>query len=110
MPRVRAGVFDGQPRLVGELAEVDLPRVRRAAQHEDVGAGAEDAFLQARDDDGVDLGMLEADALDGVGELDVHAEVVGVELQLVVGRQPRIFLHVHRQRGDGPSNVSFQWR
>ena len=38
-------------------------------------------------DDRVDLGMLEADALQRVGELDVDAEVVGVELQLVVVRR-----------------------
>ena len=101
MPGVRARVLDRQPRLVGELAEVHLPRVRRAAQHEDVGAGAEDALLQAGDDDGVDFGMLEADALDRVGELDVDAEVVGVELEPVVGRQAGVFLHVHRQRRDG---------
>ena len=101
MPGVRARVLDRQPRLVGELAEVHLPRVRRAAQHEDVRAGAEDALLQAGDDDGVDLGMLEADALDGVGELDVDAEIVRVQLQPVVGREAGVLLHVHRQRRDG---------
>ena len=53
------------------------------------------------DDDGVDLGVLEPDALDGVGELDVDAEVVGVELQPVVRRQPGVLLDVHRQRRDG---------
>ena len=73
---MRAGVFNRQPGFVGELAEVHLPRVRRAAQHEDVRAGAEDALLQAGDDDGAGFGMLEADALDGVGELDVDAEIV----------------------------------
>ena len=108
MPGVRARVFHRQPRLVGELAEVHLPRVRRAAQHEDVGAGAEDALLQAGDDDGVDFGMLEADALNRVGQLDVDAEIVGIELQPVVGREAGVFLHVHRQRRDGPSNDSFQ--
>ena len=101
MPELLARVFHRQPRLVGELAEVHLPRVRRAAQHEDVGAGAEDALLQAGDDDGVDLGMLEAQPLDRVGELDVDAEVVRVQLQPVVGRQPGVLLHVHRQRRDG---------
>src|SRR4029079_15819168 len=97
---VLARVFDRETRLVGELAEVHLPGVRRSAQHEDVRAGAEDAFLQAGDDDGVHFRVLEANALDGVGQLDVDAEVVGIELQLVVGRQPGVFLDVHRQRGD----------
>ena len=37
-----------------------------------------------------------------VGQLDVDAEVVGVELQLVVvGPQAGVFAHVHGQRGDG---------
>ena len=53
------------------------------------------------DDDGVDLGMLEADALQRVGELDVDAEIVGVEFELVVVRpQAGVFLDVHRQRRD----------
>ena len=56
--------------------------------------------LSDDDDDRVDLGMLEAQALDGVGELDVDAEIVGVELQLVVRRQARVLAHVHRERGD----------
>ena len=75
-----------EPRLVGELAEVHLEAVARRAEHEDVGAGAEDARLEAREDDGVHFGMLEADALQRVGELDVDAEIVGVELELVVVR------------------------
>ena len=33
-----------------------------------------------------DFRVLEADALDGVGELDVDAEIVRVQLELVVGR------------------------
>jgi len=44
--------------------------------------------------------MLEAQALDGVVELDVHAEVVRVELQLVAGREPAVLPDVHGQRGD----------
>ena len=98
--RMRARILDRQPRFVGELAEVHLRAVRRSAQHHDVGAGAEDALLQRADDDGVDFGMLEAKALDRVGELDVDAEVVGIELELVVGREAGVFADVHRQRGD----------
>ena len=64
MPECCARVFHRQPGLVRELAEVDLEGVARAAEHEDVGAGAEDALLQAGDDDGADLGVLEADALE----------------------------------------------
>src|SRR6185503_18387606 len=75
---------------------------RRAAEHEDVRPGAEHALLQAGDDDGAGFGMLEADALDGVGELDVDAEIVGIELQAVVGAEAAVLLYVHRQRRDRP--------
>ena len=58
-----------------------------------------------------DLGMLEADALNRVGELDVDAEVVRVQLEPVVGRQAGVLLHVHRRASrPAPSKVSFQWR
>ena len=50
-------------------------------------------------DDGVDLGVLEAEALDGVGQLDVDGQVVGVELELVVVPQPALGIDVHGQRG-----------
>ncbi len=99
---MRAGVFNGEPGFVGVLAEVHLPRVRRAAQHEDVRAGAEHALLEAGDDDGAGFGVLEAEALNGVGELDVDAEVVGVQLQPVIRLEATVLLDVHRQRGDGP--------
>src|SRR5262249_29085272 len=98
--RLRRGFLEGVPRLVGELAEVHLEPVRRLAEHADVGARAEDALLARREDDGADLGMLEAQPLNGVIELDVHAEIVRVELQLVAGPEPAILLHVHGQRGD----------
>ena len=81
LARVRAGVLEGEAGLVGELAEVDLEGVRRRREHVDVGAGAEDAIAARGDDHGAHLGVLEAQALDRVGELDVDAEVVGVELE-----------------------------
>ena len=86
---VLAGVLDREPCFVGELAEVHLPRVRRSAQHEDVRAGAEDALLEAGDDDRVDLRVLEPDTLHRVRELDVDAQVVGVQLETVVRRERR---------------------
>ena len=46
------------------------------------------------------LGMLEADALDRVGELDVDAEVVRVELELVAGAVRMVAVDGHHQRGD----------
>ena len=59
--------------LVGELAEVDLVAVGRPGEHLDVGAGAEDLVEPAGDDDGLDLGVLEAQPLHGVVQLDVDA-------------------------------------
>ena len=44
--------------------------------------------------------MLEAQPLHGVVELDVDAEIVGVQLQLVAGLQPAVLPDVHAERGD----------
>ena len=44
--------------------------------------------------------MLEAQPLHGVGELDVDAQIVGVELQLVAAEQPGILVDVHDELGD----------
>src|SRR5205809_4406441 len=41
--------------------------------------------------------MLEPDPLNGIGELDVDAEIVRVELQTVVGTKAPVFLDVHRE-------------
>ena len=69
----------------------------RDAQHEDVGARAEHLVLGAGHDDGAHFGMLEADAVDGVVELDVDAQVVAVELELVAGAQAGVLVEVGRQ-------------
>ena len=105
---VGAHVFHAEPRFVGELAEVHLERVARAAEHEDVGAGAEDARLEAGQHDGVHFGMLEAQPLQHVGQLDVDAEIVGIQFELVVVRpQAGVFAHVHRERRDVAVDAQF---
>jgi len=43
--------------------------------------------------------VLEPEPLHRVVQLDVHAEVVGVELQLVAVPQPRVLVDVHGERG-----------
>ena len=93
------GILDGQPCLVGELAEVHFVIVRAQTQHVDVGAGAEDAVALGADHHGADLGMFEAQALHGIGQLDIDAEIVGIELQLVAGTKTRILVHVHGEIG-----------
>ncbi len=102
---MRGGVFDGAARLVGKLAEVDFEGVGGRAEHVNVRAGAEDARTHARDDDGAHRRLLEAQPLDGVSQLDVHAEIIRVQLELVAVKQRRVFLHVHRQRGDAAVNL-----
>ena len=93
-------VLDGETRLVGELAEVHLVVVGREPKHVDIGARAEDPVALAADHHRADLGMLEAQPLHGIGQLDVDAEIVGVELELVAGLQPAILVHVHGEVGD----------
>src|SRR5262249_43287350 len=45
-------------------------------------------------------GMLEAQPLDRVGQFDIDAEIVGVELEIVAIEQPRFLVDVHHQCGD----------
>src|SRR5437660_11736747 len=97
-----ARILDAVPGLVREFAEVDFPRVRREPQHEDVGPGTEDPFAPARDDDAADLGMLEANALQRIGELDIDAKVVRVELQLVAWLETPILVDAKCERRHRP--------
>ena len=62
----------------------------RSRQHLDVRAGAEHLVQATSDDDSTNLRMLEPEPLDGVVQLDVDGEVVGVQLELIVVAQPSI--------------------
>ncbi|MCY1544674.1 hypothetical protein D9M68_805730 [compost metagenome] len=95
------GVFHAVARLVGELAEVHLPGVAGNAEHEDVRARAEDAVLAAGDDHAAHFRVLEADAVERVVQLDVHAQVVAVELELVAGADAAVFRDVEREARNG---------
>ena len=97
---VRAGILHAVARFVGELAEVDFPCVRRESQHVDVGAGTEKPLTGAGDDDAMHFRMLEANAIERIGELDVDAEIVGIELELVARLERRVFRHPKRERRD----------
>ena len=44
------------------------------------------------------LRMLEAEPLQRVGKLDIHAEIVGIELELIAFEQRRVLVDVHQQR------------
>jgi len=98
---VAAGVFDAVTGFIGELAEVDLPGVGGQPQHENVGAGTEDAVFHAGDDHAAHFGVFEADALQGVVQFDIDAQVVRIELELVAGAKAAVFGHVHGQGRDG---------
>ena len=104
-----AGIFGGifQPvaGLVGEFAEVDLVGMGRARQHADVGAGAEHAVLAGAHHHRLHFGMLETQPLHGVRQLDVDAEVVGIELELIALEQAAVLVDVHRQRRDVACDV-----
>src|SRR3546814_20582437 len=45
--------------------------------------------------------MLEAQALHDIMQLDIDAEIVGIQLQLIARPQAAVFADVHRQRGGG---------
>ena len=90
-------VLHAVARFVGELAEIDLVAVRRAREHADVGAGAEHLVLAGLEHDDFHFRMLEAQSLQRIGQLDVDAEVVGVELQLIALEQCRVLVDVHDQ-------------
>ena len=57
-------------------------------------------FLPERTTTDLHLGMLEAQPLHGVGEFDVDAEIVGIQLELIALEQAAILVDVHGQRRD----------
>ena len=95
-----ARVFDPVPRFIGELAEVHFPGMRRLAEHVDIRAGTEHPVPRARDHDGADFWMLEPDPLQEVVQLDVDAEIVRIELELVALEQGALLVHIHQQGRD----------
>ena len=57
-------------------------------------------FLPERSDHHLDAGMLEAQPLHRVGQLDIDAEIVGIQLELIAFEQPAILVDIHGQRRD----------
>ena len=97
---VLAGILDPVAGLVGELAEIDLVGVGCACQHANVGARAKNAVLAGADHHHLDGGMLEAQPLHCIRKLDIDAEVVGIELELIALEQAAVLVDVHGQRRD----------
>jgi hypothetical protein len=67
---------------------------------EDVGVRAEDSLLEVPQDNGLHLGVLETNAPERVVELDVDAEVVGVELERVALADAAVLRDVQAERRD----------
>jgi hypothetical protein len=103
LPGILAGILQPVAGLVGEFAEIDLVGVGGPRQHADVGSGAEHAVLGGAYDHHLHAGMLEAQPLHHVGELDVDTEIVGIQFELIALEQPAILVDIHRQR----RNVAF---
>ena len=97
---ILAHIFDAVARLVGELAEVDFVRVACAGEHADVGARAEHARLARAQHHDANLRVLEAQAVERIGKLDVDAEIVGIEFEVVALEQRTLLVDVHQQRRD----------
>ena len=57
-------------------------------------------FLPERITTTLHLGMLEAQPLHRVGEFDIDAEIVGIQLELIALEQPAILVDIHGQRRD----------
>ena len=94
-----AGVFDAVAGFVGELTKVDFPSVGGESQHKDIGTGTKDAVFQTGDDNTFDFRVLEADALQGVMQFNVHAQVIGVELEFVARTDTSILVDIELQGG-----------
>ena len=84
------------------LQKLTLSMCVAAREHRDVRAGREHALLRRGEHHRAHLRMLEAQPLDGVGELDIDAEIVGVEFQRIVAGDGAALVDIERERGDGP--------
>ena len=73
--------------------------MRGAAQEANIGTGTEDLVVGTCEHHAANLGVLKAQAVDRIVQLDVDREIVGVQLE-VVHPLPHwvVFLDVHRQR------------
>ena len=105
-PRSSAGprgarVLDREARLVGELAEVHLQRVRGARQHADVRARAEHVGERALDHArSATSGCSKRSRSHRVAQLDVDAQVVAVALQRDAVRERAALVDREREPRD----------
>ena len=105
LPGAVACVFNRIPRLVGKFAEVDFVRVARDAQHADIGPGAEHTVDSGCDDHSPDFRMLEAQALHSIVQLDIDADIVGIQLELIAACRGTVLIDGHDEPGYRPINA-----
>ena len=70
--------------------------MRRLGERADIGAGAEHIVLARADHHRAHFRMLEAQALHRVGQFDIDAEIVGIELQLGAGEEAARLVYIER--------------
>ena len=95
-------VLDREARLVGKFAEIDLVPVRGLGKRADIGAGAEHIVLARADHDAAHFGVLEAQPLHRIGQFDIDAEIVGIELQFGAGKEAAGRIDIEAQGRDLP--------
>ena len=69
--------------LVRELAKVHLCTMTGQAQHADVRTGRKHTIFCRGQNNGANLRMFQAQALNGIVKLNINPEIIGVELQFV---------------------------
>src|SRR5579862_1455601 len=102
-----AGILDSVPSLIRELAEVHLPCVARKPQHVNVGARTKNPRLVAGDDDARHFRMFESNPLKRIMQLDVYAEIVRVQFELVTRTYPSVLLNTHHKSSDSTLDGQF---
>ena len=107
--RVFRSVLDCKTRFVCELAEVHLGAMSRLSEHADIGASAEYIVLAGLDHDAAHFRMFKAQALHRVVQFDVDAEIIRIELELVIAEAARL-IDIHDEIRDVPVALDFQWR
>ena len=95
-----ARILDAVSSFVGEFAEVHFGGMRRKCQHIDVGTRTENAGFSAGQNDARHFRMLKSNPLKSIVQLDIHAEIVRIQFELVARADASVFLHIQRQRRD----------
>ena len=89
-----ASFFHFESGLVGELAEVDLVRVICDSEHSDIRSCTKYSVKGTGNHHALYFRIRESDEPDRVCQLDVHTNVVTVELQLVLPERRRVGINL----------------